>query len=71
METEIEKSIEEKRRQNTVAARRSRQRKAEHLQTLENTIAELQERQAALEMEVQVWTQRALAAGWNESFRAD
>ena len=68
---EIEQSIEEKRRQNTVAARKSRQRKAEHLQSLEDAVRALQERQEQLELEVQVWTRRALAAGWSEDMRPE
>lgn len=68
---EIEQSIEEKRRQNTVAARKSRQRKAEHLQSLEDAIRALQDRQEQLELEVQVWTRRALAAGWSEDMRPE
>lgn len=67
---EIEKSIEEKRRQNTVAARRSRMRKAEHLTNLENRVEELETMMREKELEMRVWKERALAAGWNEDFRA-
>jgi hypothetical protein len=49
--TEIEK-IEYKRRQNTLAARKSRRRKLEHQQELERTIVQL-------ENEVMVWKIRA------------
>jgi len=71
IEEEITKSIEEKRRQNTVAARRSRQRKAEHLMELEETNRALEGRVGELELQIQVWMGRALAAGWSEEMRAD
>jgi hypothetical protein len=45
--------IEQKRRQNTVAARRSRKRKLEHLQQLETSLAEVTQ-------EKEQWRQRAL-----------
>lgn len=66
----IEMSIEAKRRQNTIAARRSRQRKAEHLSGLEDSIRALTERVAQLENEKTVWMMRALSAGWTEDSRA-
>jgi hypothetical protein len=48
-----------KRARNTLAARDSRQRKFNHVQTLENTVAELQ-------AEVEKWKSRALAHGYSE-----
>lgn len=68
---EIEMSIEEKRKQNTIAARRSRQRKAEHLAELEETIRSLREQVEAGEREKDVWMRRAYAAGWTDASRAD
>lgn len=65
----IEMSIEAKRRQNTIAARRSRMRKAEHLAGLENSIKTLTERVEMLENEKMVWMMRAMAAGWTENTR--
>lgn len=66
----IEMSIEAKRRQNTVAARRSRARKAEHLAGLEDSIRQLTERVNLLENEKMVWMMRAMAAGWSEDIRS-
>lgn len=65
----IEMSIEAKRRQNTIAARRSRARKADHLAGLENSIKELTERVSMLENEKMVWMMRAMAAGWTDGSR--
>ena len=70
VETEINKSIEDKRRQNTVAARRSRMRKAEHLAELEDIIKQQQEQIQELEMKNEVWMRRALNSGWTETARA-
>lgn len=66
VEQEIEKSIEDKRRQNTVAARRSRQRKAEHLAHLEETVLTQGDLIERLREESEMWMQRALQAGWTE-----
>lgn len=70
VEEVIEMSIEAKRRQNTIAARRSRQRKAEHLAGLEESIRLLNERVNSLENEKMVWMMRAIAAGWTEDSRS-
>jgi hypothetical protein len=48
-------AVEDKRRANTVAARRSRQRKLEHVKRLED---ELEETKRALEL----WKEHAIAA---------
>ena len=70
VEAEIAKSVEDKRRQNTVAARRSRMRKAEHLTGLEDTIRQQQGQIQELELMKEVWMRRAVDAGWTESTRA-
>lgn len=67
----IEMTIEQKRRQNTIAARRSRARKAEHLASLEESIRTLTERVNLLENEKMVWMMRAMAAGWTEDSRSN
>lgn len=67
---DINQSIEEKRRQNTLAARKSRMRKAEHLASLEATIAQQQEDIERLNMEKAVWEARARELGWSENLRA-
>ena len=66
VEAEIEKSIEEKRRQNTVAARRSRMRKAEHLAGLEEQVRNMHEMMERCREEMEIWKERALQAGWRE-----
>lgn len=66
VEKEIAKSIEDKRRQNTVAARRSRMRKAEHLASLEEQVCAQAEIMERLREEMETWRQRALEAGWTE-----
>lgn len=62
----IEDTIQKRRLHNTLAARRSRHRKAEHLEELESTIAQLREALANAENEKDVWIARAMAAGWTE-----
>jgi hypothetical protein len=55
-----------KRARNTLAARDSRQRKFNHVQTLENTVANLEEQKAALQAEVEKWKSIAMAHGYSE-----
>jgi len=64
LQEEVMKTIEDKRRQNTVAARRSRMRKAEHLQNMEDLVATLRARVEELESEKDIWMRRALDQGW-------
>lgn len=66
----IEDTIANRRLHNTLAARRSRQRKAEHLSILEARIAALEESLVRADAEKQVWMARAVDAGWSEKSRS-
>jgi general control protein GCN4 len=55
-----------KRARNTLAARDSRQRKFDHVQSLERTITELQSNNEELKSEAEKWKSIAMALGFSE-----